>query len=492
MEEDQLDRSSAISVPATASHHEQYRVSRRPQHHPPAIRTAETSVHGPNSSPSAVQHSVLTAGFLALFFANQSITVLAVPFYQMTLALDPVLLSLAIALPMLLGSSISGYVGRASDQCQSSFGRRRPFLLAGVIGVSVSFILMWQVPSQWNAQWQLGYFTLLSLLFYLALPLLAVPLSSLVFDQMHDIRARTAMFGLASAVQKIGAMGYQWLVPLAQLAWFSSFQHGVRWVGALTGSLLIALPGLWLVFACRDPKSQTAATTPLLSPSGATASMSLIRQRPAMRWLLLLCLLQLCGCAFVATMDYYLLVYAMADGDLVQGSWWKAMLSTSYAVAGLLFVPIIHRSQARYGAIATLQWIFALNAIGGAAKWLLYQGEPGYGLLLDALLCSAAWTGIAMLIPPLLAKTEPATASQYGAISALHHWVVSVSAALSMLLSGLALNMLGFAAPAGAAQAPGVLDAMRMLLSGGTLLCSLLALLILWHYQQQPYSKDQP
>ena len=94
-------------------------------------------------------------------------------------------------------------------------------------------------------------------------------------------------------------------------------------------------------------------------------------------------------------------------------------------------------------------------------------------------------------VPPLLAATEPAGSSQYGAISALHHWVVSVGAALSMLLSGLALNTLGFAASAGAAQADGVLDAMRLLLSGGTVLCSFFALLVLWHVQRLQFLEER-
>jgi Na+/melibiose symporter-like transporter len=442
-----------------------------------------------------VQRYLLAAGFLALFFANQSVLVLAVPFYQMTLALDPVWLSLAIAGPMLLGSSISGYVGRASDRCQSRFGRRRPFLLAGVLGLSVSFVLMWQVPAHWPPLWQLGYFAALSLLFFLALPLLAVPLSSLVFEQTPEPQERTAVFGLASAVQKLGSLGYQWLVPLSQLALFSSFQQGVRWVGALIGTLLIALPGLWLALRAKEPphgREPAPATAGHSAPVAARDSLSLLRQRPTLRWLLLLCLLQLCGCAFVATMDYYLLVYAMNQADLVAGSWWKALLSSGYARAGLAFVPLLAWSCRRLGAVRTLLWVFILNTLGGAAKWWLYQGDPTYWLLLDAVLCSAAWTAMAMLIPPLLAQTEPAGSKQYGAISALHHWVVSVSAALSMLLSGLALNSLGFDAAAGAAQANGVLDQMRALLSGGTVLCSLLALAALWRYQRLQFLEEHP
>jgi Na+/melibiose symporter-like transporter len=443
-----------------------------------------------------VQRYLLAAGFLALFFANQSVLVLAVPFYQMTLALDPVWLSLAIAGPMLLGSSISGYVGRASDRSQSRFGRRRPFLLAGVLGLSLSFVLMWQVPPDWPPLWQLGYFSMLSLLFFLALPLLAVPLSSLVFEQTPDPQQRTAVFGLASAVQKLGSLGYQWLVPLSQLALFSSFQQGVRWVGALTGTLLIALPGLWLALCSREnighESSRATPDTVHAKPQVTQTSLDLLRRRPALRWLLLLCVLQLCGCAFVATMDYYLLVYAMSQADLVAGSWWKALLSSGYALAGLAFVPVLAWSSARFGAVRTLLWVFVLNTIGGAAKWWLYQGDPTYWLLLDALICSAAWTAMAMLIPPLLAQTEPPGSRQYGAISALHHWVVSVSAALSMLLSGLALNGLGFDAAAGAGQASGVLEQMRALLSGGTVLCSLLALTALWRYQRQQFLEEHP
>ncbi|TXH95909.1 MAG: MFS transporter [Rheinheimera sp.] len=459
---------------------------------------ASTSQANTNRAASnhKVQRYLLAAGFLALFFANQSVLVLAVPFYQMTLALDPLLLSLAIAGPMLLGSSISGYVGRASDCCQSRLGRRRPFLLAGVLGLSLSFVLMWQVPADWPPLWQLGYFSLLSLLFFLALPLLAVPLSSLVFEQTPDPQQRTAVFGLASAVQKLGSLGYQWLVPLSQLALFSSFQQGVRWVGALTGTLLIALPGLLLAFRARETNHATnhdsnhKAAPATQAPVAARDSLSLLCQRPLLRWLMLLCLLQLCGCAFVATLDYYLLVYAMNQADLVAGSWWKALLSSGYALAGLAFVPVLGWSSARFGAVHTLCWVFMLNLLGGAAKWWLYQGDPTYWLLLDAILCSAAWTAMAMLIPPLLAATEPAGSTAFGAVSALHHWVVSVSAALSMLLSGLALNTLGFAAGAGAAQADGVLDAMRLLLSGGTVLCSLFALLVLWHVQRLQFLEE--
>ena len=62
------------------------------------------------------QHKVaLGFGFLALFFANNSLSAMAVPYFQMTLGLDPFWLSLVIAAPIICAAFISQVVGRVSD-----------------------------------------------------------------------------------------------------------------------------------------------------------------------------------------------------------------------------------------------------------------------------------------------------------------------------------------------------------------------------------------
>ncbi|WP_244859271.1 hypothetical protein [Shewanella dokdonensis] len=53
------------------------------------------------------QKLALGAGFFAMLFANQSVQVLAIPFYQMQLGVDPFLLSLALALPVIAGTLIT-------------------------------------------------------------------------------------------------------------------------------------------------------------------------------------------------------------------------------------------------------------------------------------------------------------------------------------------------------------------------------------------------
>ena len=460
-------------------------------------------------------------GYLALFFASQSVMVLALPFYQMTLAVDPLLLALALTLPMLLGTALSPWLGAYSDQFRSRFGRRRPFLLVGTLVCAASFAAMWQVPPTWPMAWQLGFFASLCLVFFAALPLMAVPLSSLVFEQTDDEQQRTLLFGVTSAVQKIGALGYQWLVPFSQMAVFGSLVNGIRSVGLLVATLLIALPGLLATALSKEKplnvgendanrsdhltEQEHAKKTGANHGSSLSHSFRRLYQPGPLPWLFAICFLQLGGCAWVAGADYYLLVYSMFAGDIVAGSWWKAILSTSYALVGLLSVPVLAKLSGRFGIWRVLVGVFSLNALGGLAKWLLFTPDIGYWLLLDALLCSPAWTAMVMLIPPLLTKTSSVSlqheasqneaacqneagcqkdagqheSSAYGEVSGLYHWVVSGSGAIAMLLAGATLNWSGFSAELGAAQSEQTLLLLRLVLAGGTFACSLGILLLL-------------
>jgi Na+/melibiose symporter-like transporter len=441
-------------------------------------------------------------GYLALFFASQSVMVLALPFYQMTLAVDPLLLAFALTLPMLLGTALSPWLGAYSDQFRSRFGRRRPFLLLGTLLCAASFAAIWQVPPTWPMAWQLGYFASLCLVFFAALPLMAVPLSSLVFEQTDDEQQRTLLFGVTSAVQKIGALGYQWLVPFSQMAVFGSLVNGVRSVGLLVATLLIALPGLLATSLSKEKPLNFAENNqeqPTQTSTRLSHSFRRLYQPGPLPWLFAICFLQLGGCAWVAGADYYLLVYSMFAGDIVAGSWWKAILSTSYALVGLLSVPVLAKLSQRFGIWRVLVGVFSLNALGGLAKWLLFTPDIGYWLLLDALLCSPAWTAMVMLIPPLLTKTSSERksneanqkevgcqkdagqheSSAYGEVSGLYHWVVSGSGAIAMLLAGATLNWSGFSAALGGAQSEQTLMLLRLVLAGGTFACSLGILLLL-------------
>ena len=154
--------------------------------------TSDTSASIVKSTAvSGTQKLALGAGFFAMFFAQQSVSVLAIPFYQMTLGVDPFLLGLALTLPLLLGTLLGPWVGHLSDHHQSRFGRRRPFILVASWACCLFFGLIWMVPTGWGELAHLLYFVIFSLLFYVAVTFMSVPMTCLSYEMSPDYHQRT-------------------------------------------------------------------------------------------------------------------------------------------------------------------------------------------------------------------------------------------------------------------------------------------------------------
>ena len=416
----------------------------------------------------------LGAGFFATAFVNQSLMVLAIPFYQMTLGVDPFLLSIVLIAPFMLASLLNPWVGHLSDHFHSRWGRRRPFILVACWVCAVLYGMVWMVPQSWSANAQLGYFAGVSLLLYCAYVFLNVPMTCLSFEISRDPQSRLALMGFTTYFVKLGTLLYQWLFPLAQLALFSSVFVGIQVVGWGVALLVIGLMGMLPALLCREQNAQAPPPT-RLKPGD---SIKLLQHNKTFGMLLLICVLQFGGGAFSASMDYYLLVYYVHAGDIVQGSLDKGWLSTAYTVFGMLAIPLLLKWAAHRDKLTVLRNVLLLSAIGGAAKWFLYVPGTGWWLILDALLCTAIWSAMSTILPALIADQSDNYSRHnktlsHGKFVALFTLVSNFSAVLAILLAGLSLNLIGFDASLGAQQTASSITLMRIILAGGTLLFGL-------------------
>jgi GPH family glycoside/pentoside/hexuronide:cation symporter len=461
----------------------------KPLHHNTTVSTSTSE----SIRVSGTQKLALGAGFFAMFFAQQSVSVLAIPFYQMTLGVDPFLLGLALTLPLLLGTLLGPWVGHLSDHHQSRFGRRRPFILVASWACCLFFGLIWMVPTGWGELAHLLYFVVFSLLFYIAATFMSVPMTCLSYEMSPDYHQRTEIMGFTTYFLKLGSLLYQWLFPLAQLAIFSSVFVGIRYVGWGVALFIFGLLGTLAACYSKEVVRRSAVTFP---PVTLRQSLKTLKTNKGLRVLLLLTVLQMAGGAFTASMDYYLLVYFIAQGDIAQGSIFKGWLSMAYAAFGFLTVPLIAALSCRVGKIKALQLIYILTLVGGACKWFIFTPQ-GYGWIwLDALLCTAVWTAMTMLIPSMMADLCDEDELQHGqrregVFVAIHSWVTSLSAALALLLAGLSLNLIGFDAQLSAAQNPDSILAMRVILALGTMLFAFCSLLLVRRYHLDAQGSQQ-
>ena len=100
-------------------------------------------LHPPGVAPPSERVSVkrkLAYGFggLSDFLLPNTVNALAIPIYSIALAMDPLLLGIAMAGPRVVGAISDPLAGTISDNMRTRWGRRRPFILGGAVGRAVT------------------------------------------------------------------------------------------------------------------------------------------------------------------------------------------------------------------------------------------------------------------------------------------------------------------------------------------------------------------
>ncbi|KMT66687.1 MFS transporter [Catenovulum maritimum] len=429
-------------------------------------------------------------GFLALFFISKGIEIFAVPYYQMTLGINPFHLSLAITLPLILASFVGPWVGKLSDDTNSRFGRRKPYIFIFSIISAGLYGLLWMVEPSWTHSQQLLYFVCCTLGFYLAANFVSIPLTCFTYEASSSSYKRTQIIGFASYFTYTASIFYQWLFPLSQSEFFATNHQGIMFVG-----WTVALVFIW--FASIVPiilKSESNNTVSGYKNKQAVnrnlkQNLAKVFANHKMKILLIVLGLQMLVGGYAAAMDYYLIVYRLLAGDIAAGSVWKGVLSTSYAIMGIVYIPIVTRLVRQVGQISTLKIIFLLTALGGILKWFIFVPDSRWLLLADAVFCSPVWTAMAIVMPAILAdisdeNSQTEARDSKGVFVSVYNWAIGIFIALAMVIAALSLNWLGFDAEMGVYQAEASLLGMKYILVFGTIISALFAYLILGYYHK--------
>ncbi|MFC3120784.1 MFS transporter [Agaribacter flavus] len=431
----------------------------------------------------------LGLGFIAVFFSHQTVNTLAIPYYQMTLGVDPFWLGLAMTIPVIVACSFGPWIGKMSDNHQGKLGRRRPFIYVFPWLSAIFYACIWLVPPAWDSTQQLIYFFIATQLFYLLATCWIVPLNCMAYEVTNDKHERTRVYGSITYFTKAASLFSQWLIPLAQLSVFGGLSIGIKYVGLGVAICLIALlamvPATFVRTRAVEPCQQKMPTNKL---NVFTNIRSAFKVR-GLRLIMAIIFFQTLLGVYAASMDYYLIVYYMFDGDISQGAKWKGVLSTSYAVVAILGIWLITRCSILFGKVQTFRALFALACLGGLAKWFIFVPGAQLWLVLDAAMGSLVWLGVGVLGASMLADQieldyRKNGIKREGIILSCKNWLVQIALALALVLSGLSLNIFGFDAGQGSTQDETSILCMRILLSIGTVISSLVGILLCNRYQQ--------
>lgn len=436
------------------------------------------------------QRVVLGAGFFAIFFTSHGIGALAIPYYQMTLGVDPFYLGIVLTLPVLLSALISPWAGTMIERYQTNGFRRKLFILVSAWLCAFSFGSIWMAPLSWNSDLIVLYLLLSSAVFFVAATFLTISVRCLAYEASSDSRELTHVMGYTTVFEKLGSIFYYWMFPIAQWSLFQNVHQGIRYIGWLVAIGLIGCLASIAGLFGRAPLNQTAPHRDRTQPESDGAKPAIRPLLPMyqrqLNLLLALVALQFGVIGLCVSMDFYVLVYYVGAGDIASGATWKGVLSTAYALIGLLTIPVLVKASDRFGKKRTLAAVYLISAFGGAAKWFIYTPGNEYWLVLDAFLGAWIWTAMSTIVPSLLAdlcylNRQKTGEFHDGVVVARHNWAMNLSLVFAFLLSGLVLKAIGFDSADRGDQPEGTLYFMRALLSAGSVIFSLLPLWIIRH-----------
>jgi len=128
------------------------------------------------------------------------------------LGMNPALVGLLGALPRITDAITDPLMGYISDNTNTKYGRRRPFIFVGAILAGIIFAILWQLPTGKSETYYFVYFLIGSIGFYLAYTVFATPWVALGYELTPDYHERTRLMGVQNFLGQFAYMISPWFL----------------------------------------------------------------------------------------------------------------------------------------------------------------------------------------------------------------------------------------------------------------------------------------
>ncbi|MGJ8670092.1 MAG: MFS transporter [Oceanococcus sp.] len=177
-------------------------------------------------------------------------------YYNQVLGLAGWMTGLALALALVIDAIFDPMVGTISDRFRSRWGRRHPFMLAGVLPFAIAMYGLCNPPDGLNNGGLFAWLLGTDIMVRLGLTLFCVPHLSLGAEMERDYHARTRLIGLRTALSFLGQLVVTMVGFLVFFKASEEFTNGMQnaarypsfgvFVALLgSGCMLIAISSTW-------------------------------------------------------------------------------------------------------------------------------------------------------------------------------------------------------------------------------------------------------
>ena len=409
--------------------------------------------------------------------------------------MDPFLAGLLGGLPRIVDALSDPIMGYISDNTNTRWGRRRPFIFIGAVLTGLLFILLWQMDENNSQDYNFWYFLVISAVFILANTCFSTPLIGLGYEMTSDYNERTRLMGLANIVGQVAWMVVPWFwVLIADEDLFATQAEGVRKLSIIVGLIAIIFGVLPAIF-CRGIDSSKIENRQEISFSELanifkklfTGIIEVFRHKP---------FLKLCGATFlvfngfqiVASFSFFIILFFLFNGDYAAAGNWPAWFSTILAViTACMVIPIVSWMANKWGKKNAFIISTAISIVGYGLKWWGFNPENPFLMFFPLPLMAF---GLGCLFTLMMSMTadvcdldelENGMPRKEGTFGAIYWWTVKLGQALALIVGGAVLQWVGFDGNA-ATQTEETLTKLRLADIIIPAFTAGLAIVVMWSY----------
>jgi GPH family glycoside/pentoside/hexuronide:cation symporter len=397
------------------------------------------------------------------------------------LGMNPALVGLASALPRLTDAFTDPLMGYISDNTRTRWGRRRPYIFVGAIAVGIIYALLWQLPIGKSETFYFWYFLSGSLIFYLAYTMFATPWVALGYELTPDYHERTRLMGVQNFTGQLAYVVAPWFLLIMQKEiWFDDMIQGAAGLAIVIGivaAVVGVLPAIFLrerfqavAIAEAEEKLKQRESNGAIILRGITSFFKGFATTLKFKPFLKLCaatFLVFNGFMLVASFQFYVIIYYVFAGDMVAGAEYAGYSGTLGAVSTFCVIVFVAWLGTKIGKRRTFYLTTGISMAGYALKWVCYNPDIPWLLLLPAPLMAFGLGGLFTLMPSMMAdvvdadelNTHERREGMYGSI---YWWVVKLGMAAALAAGGFLLNATGFDVELGGEQAERTIYLMRI------------------------------
>ncbi len=409
--------------------------------------------------------------------------------------MDPFLAGLLGGIPRFYDAITDPIMGFISDNTNSRFGRRRPYIFIGAIMSGVLFAVLWQLNPENTQMYNFWYFLILSLVYLTGNTIFSTPLIGLGYEMTSDYNERTRLMAFSQTMGQIAWMIVPWFwVLIANPNLFDNQAIGVRRLSVVVGAICMLLGILPAIF-CKGIDSSKIEGRAEISFrtlwSNLLALFRSIGQVSKNKSFMRLCgatFLVFNGFQLVASFSYFIIVFYMFRGDYGLAGNWPAWFSTVSAITtAFLVIPVISAIANKVGKRNAFIISTFISIVGYILKWWGFNPENPWLIFMPLPLMAFGIGGLFTLMMSMTAdvcdldELNNGMPRKEGTFGAIYWWMVKLGQALALVLGGLVLKLVGFDQNA-AVQTAETITKLRIADISIPALTALLAVLVMWKY----------